>query len=1274
MKDKLIDLLKSNEENIITRLIDYAKVGGFTRYNSTRHEDWQISVREIIRELAHYVDEFTDDVISVHDNAKDNSVAKFGIKTARTHRARGITLRMFLGLFKYYRQAYLDIIDACDLTTNEKYQAKKIMNTYFDRYELAFCSEWAGEGPESRLTEMQAVNRALTNEKNKLRTIFESMNECVFVVDSNMRITEINAAAAAYFGVAPEEVLGMHCASLLGCNCDLGKCHLYHAMKSGSCYKDIEIVINTKRGPRRILTSGSFLHDISGKYAGGVQVFVDVTERYNMEQALRLHKQANNSSSECVTIFNENAQLIYANQAAIKLFNRSMAELMGLGIEEVYPGGDKILFNLIKGDFWQGELTPVKDNPNIYVHVHANPIRENKGKIIGFYVAARDITEHKMAQLRLREARQEIEREAAKLRAIVSILNASIALADANDRIIEVNEKCLKITGKSRQELIGRSIWDLHQGETLDRVRQIVDTYKQDPNHPPINITRRLEESDVIMSIQPVYRDKIYDGILLMVVDVTEVAAAKRQAEEAREAAERANQAKSEFLANMSHEIRTPMNGILGFAEILLQTNLNSQQEESVRIIQQCGENLLDLINDILDLSKIESGKMVLEQTTFSLRKLIYEAVNVIEPKLIEKGVEIKISIQKDLPDYFKGDPTRIRQVLNNLLSNAAKFTHEGHVEVKVNGQKDHSVETDSFTLVFSVSDTGIGIPREKLDLIFESFTQADGSTTRKYGGTGLGLTISRSLINLMGGQITVESEVNRGSKFSFSIPGLPVVLVENNYSEENDKENIGSGVVLVAEDEWTTKQLIANYLEKAGYTVVATDQGKQVLTLAKIYQPDVLVLDILLPDLSGWEVLAKIKKDQETQDIPVVVCSVLPEKERAFSLGAVDFIEKPVSEKVLVNRLQKLTHSRRSDQTHIVLIDDDKMALEFLNCIVGGAGYQTHSFMLAEEALNYIINGGQVHAIILDLLMPGMDGFEFLDNLRADANYKSIPVLIYTGKDLTKEDYQKLNDKYERLLNKSFMHPDILLKELSLLIKDRSISGSDAPDNKNKITNVLLVEDNQFNQRLIQHLLADNGYRVTLAENGQQALEMLNQSNFDIVLMDMQMPVMDGYETTRVIRSDERYKSLPIIALTAHAMKGDNEKCLAAGCDDYLAKPVKRDILIKTIKKYIQPGQRVKKSRIRDTGVESLVPWYLQDLAGEMDKLKHAANTNDFTTVRYISHGLKGSGGAYGFPELSDMGAQIERAAINQEAELVKSLVVQLRELYTQILEDELQ
>lgn len=1163
MREKLIEMLNQNEDHIIRKLIDFAKAGGFTRYTSTRHEDWVLSVREIILGLSSYLCHYPDDVVSVED-LSDNPVSQFGIKSARLHRARGITIKMFLGLFKYYRRAYLDMVNESTFSPDEKRIAKKLMNTYFDRFELGFCSEWAGEGSESRIQELQEVNRDLTNEKNKLRTIFESMTECVFVVDSDMRITEINGAAAAYFGVSPEDVIGMACSGLLGCDCKRENCQLYIAMSNAGCYKNVEVEISTKRGRRRILTSGSFLHDISGKYAGGVQVFVDVTERYTMEQALRLHMQANDSSIECVTIFDEGAQLIYANPEATKLLGKDVKDLMGLGIEEVYPEGERILFTLIRGDYWRGVLKQVDNDPfkEQFIDVHASPIRRSRGQIIGFHVAAKDITEHKITQLKLQQAREEIEREAAKLRAIVSVMSACIALADAEGTITEVNEQCSVMIGRKREEIIGQSLSDIHRGETLEKVWGIVKRCSEEPHHPPVSITRTLGERDVIMNIQPVYRDNKYDGILLMVIDVTEVAESKRQAEQARETAERANQAKSEFLANMSHEIRTPMNGIVGFAEVLLQQGLNSEQQESVSIIQQCGEQLMELINDILDLSKIESGKLVLEETVFSLRKMIYETVNLVEPILMEKGVEIKISLEQELPDYFSGDPTRIRQVLNNLLSNAAKFTHEGFVGVSVTGEPPGKEADTSQRMTFTVSDTGIGIPSEKEAPIFEAFTQADGSTTRKYGGTGLGLTISRRLTELMGGQIQVHSELNKGSTFSFTIP-VSIAEVERGLTSVDEPDSsVMTGVVLVIEDDWTTKQLITNYLEKAGYTVIATDQGKQALTLAKVYQPDAIILDILLPDLNGWDILIKIKKIEETQQIPVIVCSVLPEKERAFSLGAVDFVEKPVSEKILVDCLRKLTLSHEREETLNILTRDG----------------------VRREPVSANMQRGSV--------------------------------------------------------------------------------------------NVLLVEDNQFNQKLIEHLLTGDGYQLTVVGNGQEALEVLDQQKFDIVLMDMQMPVMDGYEATRRIRNIEEFKKLPVIALTAHAMKGDCEKCLSVGCNDYLAKPVKKDMLIKAIKQFtISPGEDAKGKRLRyrEKGIESLVPWYLQDLAGEIDKLKQSAKMNDLVTVRYIGHGLKGSGGAYGFPELSNIGGEIERAAVNQNSELVRELVNQLRELYTDILEEEL-
>lgn len=1264
MREKLVELLTRKEDEIIHRLIDYAKTGGFTRYSSTRRGDWRLSVHEIIQALSYYLKNYKGNQIHAEEKLGEDSVTSFGIESAKLHRARGITLKMFLGLFKYYRRSYLDILKEGNLTSLEQTQAAEMLNTFFDLFEIGFCSEWVGEGPESRLTELQAINRRLTNEKNKFKTIFESMTECVFVVDYDMKIIEINPAAAAFFDVSPEAVIGIKCSQLMGCDLKPERCHLYQAMKTGGSFKDIQMEIKTKQGQRRILTSGSFLHDISGKYAGGVQVFVDITERSIMEQSLRLHMHANNSSIESVSIFDVGGNLIYANPAAINIFALEYQQLLGMGIEEVYPGGEKVLLSLVRGESWKGEM----HHGGKILNVHANPIRLPQGNIIGFYVAAKDITSIKATQLKLQQAKEETEREAAKLRAIISIMNASIALADADGVITEVNEQCLMMSGLTRDQVIGKTLDKIHSGKIFKKVWEIIERYSRYEQHAPTTITRRLGEKDVIMNIQPVYRDKTYDGVLLMVVDISEVVKAKRQAEQALLEAEKANLAKSEFLANMSHEIRTPMNGILGFAEVLMQQELNTKQQESIKIIQQCGEQLMDLINDILDLSKIESGKLTIEERVFSLRKIIHEAVNVIESRLQARNIEIKINIEQNLHDHFKGDATRIRQVLYNLISNAAKFTHRGYIKISV-GADVLDAFGQQMNLFFSVEDTGIGIPKEKLKLIFEAFTQADGSTTRKYGGTGLGLTICKSLTRLMGGELSVKSEVNKGSVFSFNIPVDKVEIIEQDKSQEARSVEIKNGTVLVVEDDCTTRQLIKNYLERAGYAVISTEQGKEAITLAKIYQPNVILLDILLPDLTGWEVLQRIKTSEDTREIPIVICSVMPEKERAFSLGAVDFIEKPISEGVLIDRLEKVITRQRNDKINILLIDDEEATLQYLKGVISQYGYKTHSFTRAEDALAYLFQGGMAQAIILDLLMPGMDGFEFLANLRMRLDFRKIPVLINTGKDLTPEDYQRLNDMYEKILNKSVVQPNMLLVELNELLN--GVTSYNKKNEKKKSANILLVEDNYFNQYLVEHLLADE-FKLTVVENGLRALEALAQEKFDLILMDMQMPVMDGYETTGLIRRQDQFKELPIIALTAHAMKGDYEKCIAAGCNAYLAKPVKRDDLIKTIKQYLAlAGEAGKKGRIRDKGIEALIPWYLQDLGEEMKRLKQAAETNDFTTMRYIGHGLKGSGGAYGFPEFSISGAAIEKAAINEDGILLKELVEQLQEVYKGVLEE---
>ncbi|ACV62417.1 multi-sensor hybrid histidine kinase [Desulfofarcimen acetoxidans DSM 771] len=1150
--EKIIEILNKNEENIIAVLINKAKQGEYTRYTSTRMDDWVLSVRGITKGIENlFKAQERTNFLHVDGECECDETVAFGIKEAKLHRARGVTLSMFLGLIKYYRQSYIVVLESvAELNEVEKKDILSKINLYFDRFEIGFCSEWSNISKDSRVSQLQEVNRILTNEKNKFHTIFQSMAEPVIVVDAKRRIREINNAAVKCFNLDYKNVIGKPCYEIFRCCHELDECPLKRAMREASQYDNLEISIDINNHLRKFLVSGSFLEDISGKFAGGVELFIDVTES-----------------------------------------------------------------------------------------------REN--------------------ELKLLKARNDADLEAAKLRAMISGMGEGVVFADAGDRIIEVNDFFLNyIAGCSRSELLGKSIWDFHAGDLLGEVRNLINSFKTKSYSSHVSVTRRIRELEMIMRVQPIYSNGLYQGVLLNAIDVTELSRARIEAERAKEQAESANRAKSDFLAVMSHEIRTPMNGILGFAEILLNQALSSEQKESVQAISLCGEQLLDLINEILDLSKIESGKMVLEETDFSLENIIKDVITTVRQKAQDKGLEIRVNFLDDIPQRFIGDSIRIRQILSNLLFNAVKFTMQGSVIISVSKRQEECHERDDiFPLQIEVADTGIGISQDKRELIFDAFTQAEGVIAQKFGGSGLGLTICRSLLDLMGGEIWVNSNKPQGTIFTFC---LPVKIHFDGAKESNNFENesVSDGAtILVVEDDRVARQIIKIHLRKAGYNVISTASGKEAITCARHYHPHGVILDLLLPDLSGWQVLQELKKSEITREIPVIICSILPEKEKAISLGAVDYIEKPVREKTLLEKVRKHVSLQMCGECHIVLVDDEQVVLDYLSVSLGGNNYILHLFSDAKDALIYLLTGGYAHAIILDLPMPGMDSFDFLNRLRANQQTAKIPVLINTAKELTPGDFKQLNGKYQAILEKSSLEPKKLVQKVAQLVYEYTATSadieSDGGESGKKAYNILVAEDHILNQKIIESFLVTEGHRVTMVKDGAEVLHALKSNNFDLILMDMQMPTMDGYETMARIRAEKKWGSMPIVAITAYAMKGDEEKCFEAGCNYYLSKPIRKADLISLIDRITLSGSENKNAKMDMEYLQEirhLIPFFIDSVEQEINKALIALEKGDFSTIEYIGHGLKGSCGAYGFHELSELGEEMERSSIDED---YKTLVI---------------
>ena len=684
---------------------------------------------------------------------------------------------------------------------------------------------------------------------------------------------------------------------------------------------------------------------------------------------------------------------------------------------------------------------------------------------------------------------------------------------------------------------------------------------------------------------------------------------------------------KSEFLANMSHELRTPLNSLLILAQQLSDNpegNLSSKQVEFAKTIHGSGSDLLTLINDILDLSKIESGTVTLDVSEYRFSNLRNYVDRTFRHMAEAKHLGFAVELAENLPTAVMTDTTRLQQVLKNLLSNAFKFTSHGNVSLTISlvtsgwtADHPHLLHADA-VLAFSVRDTGVGIPADKLQLIFEAFQQADGSTARKYGGTGLGLSISRELARLLGGEIRVESTVNIGSTFTLYLPynragfinyeqtrqpqparlappqpqpsaaPAPTMLLEVEpeavtsvtlpdpsgslveYATMLDDRGLivpGDPSVLIVEDDERFAKTLLEFAREKNFKGIVTHRGDSALSLARDYLPSAILLDIDLPDIDGFTVLDRLKRDPSTRHIPVHVMSSLRERERALRQGAISYINKPVSRDMLQEEFKRIQKFLMGGKRSLLVVEDDMAQRE---SIVGLIGDSDVRIVTAEDGKAALEALAQQHfdCMVLDLTLPDISGFDLLDQIGKQQALRDLPIVIYTAQELSRKEVTKLKRYAKTIVVKDARSPERLLDETALFLhrsqaslpetQRRMLEEIHAADGGLAGRKVLIVDDDLRNIFALSSLLERQQMQVLFAENGRDGIEVLEKDpTIEIVLMDIMMPEMDGYDTMRAIRRIPKFKSLPIITLTAKAMKGDRDKCIAAGASDYITKPV---------------------------------------------------------------------------------------------------------------------
>lgn len=723
--------------------------------------------------------------------------------------------------------------------------------------------------------------------------------------------------------------------------------------------------------------------------------------------------------------------------------------------------------------------------------------------------------------------------------------------------------------------------------------------------------SRVLEESQANLENQKAELEQINDQLTeqTSALDRKNAALNTAQVELEKNAQDlqRASKYKSEFLANMSHELRTPLNSSLILAKLLSDNkkgNLDEEQIKFAQTIYSAGNDLLNLINDILDISKVEAGKLELSPRQILLRRTAEELSRTFQPLANQKKLAFIVEIEPTAPEMIVSDPARVDQILKNLLSNAIKFTETGTVTLRIAADQNHMIS-------FAVSDSGIGIATDQHETIFEAFQQADGTINRRYGGTGLGLSISRDLSKLLGGSIRVCSTIGKGSTFTLTLPEqwqppvvtdnqsvqqpasapLPLVATQLSTSAANasepatvtvvttvefpdDRANLSTRnrTILVIEDEPTFAGILYELAHEMQFNCLVAQTAQEGLALTRQFLPDAILLDIRLPDRSGLTVLQQLKEDSLTRHIPIHMVSGMERSDAAMHLGAIGYANKPVTREQLKNVFQKLEEKFTQEIKRILVVEDDARQRDSVIQLLGDLNVEITAVELGEQALQ-LLRTTVFDCMIIDLKLPDIQGHELLQRMTLENIPSFPPVIVYTGRNLTQAEEADLMKYSRSIILKGARSPERLLDEVTLFLhKVESQLPSQAQTMLKEVRSrdrifegrkILLVDDDVRNIFALTSALEQKGVNVQIGRNGFEAISKLDEvPDIDLVLMDVMMPGMDGLEATRRIRQDARFQKLPIIAVTAKAMKDDQEQCMQAGATDYLAKPIDLDRL----------------------------------------------------------------------------------------------------------------
>ncbi len=894
----------------------------------------------------------------------------------------------------------------------------------------------------AQLIEKMRAEERMREAESRYRSLFRSSRDAIYLTDLEGDFIEANQAALALLGYEKEEINQLSYADLVD----------EEQLKEAIEETRYIIVTGNTSGPKEyrlrkkdggfveVETSGVVIYK-DGEPAQVLGIARDITERKRAAEVLKRFERAVESSSDAVGMSTPDGKHYYQNEVFSEMFG-DVGDDPPATLYADHETGREVFNTIMAGREWNGEVQMYDKQGNLLdVLLRAYSIKDHQGEVVGLVGVHTDITERNEMLRNLKDLSSLLETEHGKLRSMIDSMEQVVVMVDADDTIRELNPLAEMFMGAGREEIIGRSMHDFTDnslGERVERELQELKNQERDLISFKAEVTGMWIEVRISAILD---KDGAYRGAIFNLVDVTSLVKAQQQAEDA-------NRAKSAFIANVSHEIRTPMNGILGFAELLQSSELDQDQRRHLGTIRKSGEHLMNLINQILDISSIESGKVEIKKRVFKPVQAVREAVEMIKPKAQGKGLELECRVSDEVPERVWGDYEKILQVLINLAGNAVKFTERGGIEISL-GAKDEN------NLLIVTKDTGPGISEEDQRMIFEPFGQVNSELSRKHEGTGLGLAITEKLVHAMGGSIRVQSTLGGGSAFEVAVPVEPAEEAGEHKAGPSDKAEdpagkmqAGNAKVLVIDDEDDVREVVVRMLEKMGVSASGARTGRDGVLMAQLIEPAAVVLDVKMPDMSGWEVLREIKGNPLTRDIQMIMGTVLDEQQEAFSCGACAWITKPYSLQALSEALYKAGIDTEPGpgkggedgkrERRVVLLAEDNPAnrdliSEFLKDTDLELAYAENgrqSLQMAKEI--------KPDLVLMDLAMPEMDGLQAIRRMRADPVTDGLPVIALTAAVMKADREECLQAGFNDYLTKPFAREE-LVRSIRRFVKIRS-------------------------------------------------------------------------------------------------------------------------------------------------------------------------------------------------------------------------------------------